>query len=224
MNAELIKQYKPEFDHQLYGGKLQHRDEFGEWHSTRDIWDSKDGQITAVVVDDEYLPFRKALAEGKTVQYNFGNHGINRKDFPDSWKDLDQSIGILADRACPENYRIKPNEPKFKVGDWVQHIELSSTYGSHILKIEEIDERNKSLGFVSLIGQGKTLHSNLAKLWKPEPDDYCWFWDLSKQTPILGQYAEFENRIARKACEYLELKTYSYCEPFIGTLPSNLQN
>lgn len=30
------------------------------------------------------------------------------RDFPNMWKDLDLSIGILADRASPENYRIKP--------------------------------------------------------------------------------------------------------------------
>ena len=26
---------------------------------------------------------------------------------------------LLADRVCTENYRTKPEEPKFKIGDWV---------------------------------------------------------------------------------------------------------
>ena len=70
------------------------------------------------IINDEFVEIRKALAEGKTVQYNFGNHGINKKDFPNKWKDLDILIGILADKASPKNYRIKPEEPKVKIGDW----------------------------------------------------------------------------------------------------------
>lgn len=33
------------------------------------------------IINDEFVEIRKALVEGKTVQYNFGNHGINRKEF-----------------------------------------------------------------------------------------------------------------------------------------------
>ena len=108
MNKELIKKYKAEFDYWLDGGKIQHKDEFGNWEKSRDIWGLKTERIKAIVIDDEFSVYRKALAEVKTVQYNFGNYGINKRDFPNVWKDIDLSIGILADRASPENYRIKP--------------------------------------------------------------------------------------------------------------------
>ena len=35
---------------------------------------------------------------------------------------------LLADRACPENYRIKPKEPKFKVGDWIRDLRDNSIF------------------------------------------------------------------------------------------------
>lgn len=59
------------------------------------------------------------MQKAKTIQFNFGNFGSNETDFPNIWKDLDSSIGILSDRTYPQNYRIKPEEPEFKVGDWV---------------------------------------------------------------------------------------------------------
>lgn len=81
MNKELIKKYKDEFDYWLDGGKLLHKDEFGNWENTRDIWDLRTERIQAIVISDEFSVYRKALAEGKTVQYNFGNYGINKR-FP----------------------------------------------------------------------------------------------------------------------------------------------
>ena len=116
MNKELIKKYKAEFDHWLNGGKILYAsydlDEknYSAWYELHHEckWDYNNAYRFKFIINDEFVEFRKALAEGKIVQYNFGNYGINRKDFPNTWKDLDLSIGILADRACPENYRTKP--------------------------------------------------------------------------------------------------------------------
>jgi hypothetical protein len=50
---------------------------------------------------------------------------------------------LLADRACPENYRIKPEEPKFKVGDWVRDLrdnsvfQINSVNFNSLIKIKE---------------------------------------------------------------------------------------
>ena len=131
MNRELIKTYKTEFDHWLNGGNTQvyHKnDDEPKWWTDKEsinysgvdnfsyIIDKYLGpEDVLVVIDDEFAEFRTAMAEGKIVQYNFGNYGINKKDFPNSWKDLDLSVGILADRACPENYRIKPEPTTTKL-------------------------------------------------------------------------------------------------------------
>ena len=137
MNKQLIKKYFKEFEHWLDGGAVQayyKKDNEPKWWTDKEsidydnidnfsniIKNSLEPDDVLIAIDDEYVHFRSAIAEGKIVQYNFGNYGINRKDFPNTWKDLDPSIGILSDRSCPENYRIKPEAPKFKVGDWVVH-------------------------------------------------------------------------------------------------------
>ena len=121
MNKELILKYKTEFDYWVNGGKiLMH---YGKWVPVAldakwefFITDLEEMGSFGYIIDDKYVEFRKALAEGKTVQFNFGNYGTNKEDFPDFWKDLDSSIGILSDRAHPQNYRIKL---EFKVGDCV---------------------------------------------------------------------------------------------------------
>ena len=127
MRKETILNYEKEFlawckgESILLGAPASMHEKPLVWREVRDLNDWKPLD-TVYVLNDSYSTYRKALAEGKTLQYNFGNFGTNKKDFPDSWKDLDLSIGILADRACPENYRIKPEEPKFKVGDWVRDL------------------------------------------------------------------------------------------------------
>lgn len=205
MNKELIKKYKAEFDHWLNDGKLLHKDEFGNWENTRDIWDLRSERIKAVVINDEFVEFRKALAEGKIVQYNFGNYGINRKDFPNTWKNLDLSIGILADRACPENYRIKPEESKFKVGDWV-------TDGIEVWQHKE---------------NCRVKNQTSWSLWKPKPGEWCWFYQSKREIPTLGNLKYFSDKDS--FCAYstpkasMSVKYFKHCEPFLGQLPTNLQ-
>ena len=114
---ELIKKYKKEFDHWLNGGEVLFYT--WKWYNSKDnpsstFNHSDPSVIKYYIINDEFVEIRKALAEGKTVQYNFGNHGINKKDFPNKWKDLDISIGILADRASPKNYKIKTKELSMK--------------------------------------------------------------------------------------------------------------
>ena len=112
MRKETILNYEKEFlawckgESILLGAPASMHEKTLVWREVRDFNDWKPLD-TVYVLNDSYSTYRKALAEGKIVQYNFGNYGINRKDFPNTWKDLDLSIGILADRACPENYRIK---------------------------------------------------------------------------------------------------------------------
>lgn len=137
-------------------GKLQAKFNGNSWiEAPKDIFAFNYVANFILVIDDEYVEFRKALAEGKTVQYNFGNYGINRKDFPNTWKDLDLSIGILADRAYPENYRIKPEEPKFKVGDWVRDLRDNIVF--------QINSVNFNLNLS--ITNGVYIH------WQPKPGE-----------------------------------------------------
>ncbi len=100
MNKELILKYKTEFDHWLNGGKLRHK-AYGKWEQTNNIWSCRTADIAAVVIDDQYVEFRKALAEGKVVQIA----GLNPV-YKNSYVDME---GDLFDKAI-ELYRIKSEE------------------------------------------------------------------------------------------------------------------
>ena len=236
MNKELIKKYKAEFEHWLNGGELLY-----SYIDDKFLWKSMDeidkniypickrnpfqiSEYHIIIINDEFVEIRKALAEGKTVQYNFGNYGINRKDFPDSWKDLDQSIGILADRACPENYRTKPEEPKFKVGDWV----VNKTSKQRIIKkITSIYSDTVTVGNTE-VGINVMLINDL-ELWKPEKGEYCWFWNKGTTITILEllEIVDDGNRKYFAAMPNIPHSLggyYQYCEPFFGTLPTELRN
>ena len=110
MNKELIKKYKQEFEYWLNGGKLQAKFVYDEWvEAPKDIF-SYNMVNFVLVIDDEYVEFRKALAEGKIIQYR--NLKVNAFK---NWQDL----GNLKFNPNFE-HRIKPEEPKFKVGDWIR--------------------------------------------------------------------------------------------------------
>lgn len=105
MNKELILKYKTEFDHWLNGGKLRHK-AYGKWEQTNNIWSCRTADIAAVVIDDQYVEFRKALAEGKVVQIAGLNPIAHPTIYKNSYVDM---AGGLFDKAI-ELYRIKPEE------------------------------------------------------------------------------------------------------------------
>ena len=231
MNRDLIKKYKAEFDHWLNGGKILYAsydlDEknYSAWYELHHDckWDYNNAYRFKFIINDEYVEFRKALAEGKIVQYNFGNYGINRKDFPNTWKDLDLSIGILADRACPENYRIKQEEPKFRVGDWL--VEIYSGDFAKVLNIYKKDIRVHLLKSNSII----TTESTDFIHWQPKKGEWCWWFSTKNRVPTIGQFLTIETDGNRKYSAtfpntpHPSIAYYDYCEPFLGTLPTKLQ-
>lgn len=105
MNKELILKYKTEFDHWLNGGKLRHK-AYGKWEQTNNIWSCRTADIAAVVIDDQYVEFRKALAEGKTIQIAGLNPIAHPTIYKNSYVDME---GGLFDKAI-ELYRIKSEE------------------------------------------------------------------------------------------------------------------
>lgn len=72
MNKELIKKYKKEFDHWLNGGSLLTKS-FSNCDITlyEEVTDSNSwsNPHRVYIINDEYVEFRKALCEGKTVQH-----------------------------------------------------------------------------------------------------------------------------------------------------------
>lgn len=175
MNKELIKKYKKEFDHWLNGGKLLYADSISsQWN---DI-DSIDAEIFpihkrnpfaineshTIVINDEYVEFRTALAEGKTIQY--------RTEYS-NWVDYTDEKGNICNLFSSSNtvkncyqYRIKPEEPQFKVGDWVRINEPTELlpHQKEVFKVEFIDKNDNLFGEDSSKEYG---NSNYFSMWQP---------------------------------------------------------
>ena len=113
MNKELIKKYKKEFDHWLYEGSLLMSDKnIKTWITlTNNTWNITEQyiDILLIVIDDEYVDLRKALIDGKTIQFYdvVKQHETNPSLDVYGWQDFksfkpDSSFTFAVDR-----YRIK---------------------------------------------------------------------------------------------------------------------
>ena len=220
MNKELIKTYFEEFKHWLSGGNVQvyyKKDDEPKWLTDEEcieyeghdnfnhiIQNSLEPEDVLIIIDDEYIEFRCALANDKAVEY---------LDFKNEWRDLKENCRKL-EGVCLSRLRVKPERHKFKVGDWVIH------NGKYKRVTKAVDGYIDSLdNEVAVIMKEESL-----ELWEPEDEKYFWYKnDLVKfhetQTN-LGLLLE-----SARGCSYYpaEKNFEDYCEPFIGKLPSNLK-
>ena len=199
MNKDLILKYKKEFDHWLNEGKIlyKHINSNAWWNN--EPWDYSPDFITAIIINDEYSIYRKALAEGKTIQYLGQSSNV--------WHEVPEPDFNLH----PTCYRIKPDEPKFKVGDFVKFTDISNKHPQQIIKIEDeivYTEFNKCL-LTQLI------------LWTPIKGEWCWFYDkASNKYSHLAQFNEMWKNKFRSTTD----TPWQFCEPFLNSLPSYLKD
>lgn len=203
MNKELIKTYFKEFEYWLNDGKLLHKDEFGNWENTRDIWDLRTERIKAVVINDEYVEFRKAGAEGKQLQVSYDD---GKTWFDKLYRKISWSKSQLV--------RIKPEKSKFKKGDWVIHNGVVKKVTKAIDGyIDSLDNE------VAVIMKEESL-----ELWKPQDKEYFWYKnDLVKFDETKTNCGTLLN--STRGCSYYpaEENFEDYCEPFIGQLPTSIK-
>ena len=128
-------------------------------------WDNID---THYIINDEYVEFRKALAEGKTIQLN------EAEKFDDSnrgWVDLScKSLGKSTNLFPVNYYRIKPDESKFKVGDFVRYAHANSP------KALEINNINGGRYYFTN-SEMSCLEYELVP-WTPVKGEWCWLYDI----------------------------------------------
>ena len=112
--------------------------------------------------------------------------------------------------------KYKPDEPKFKVGDFVKFIDISNNHPKQIIKIE--DE-------VAYTEFNKCLLTQLI-LWAPVKDEWCWFWDkCTPHRPTLRQYDIFPEEYGEENMFHdSEQNPFDFCEPFLNSLPSYLKD
>lgn len=111
MDIALITKYKAEFDHFLKNGKILGKlknetnwfckcDPKHMWEGNHGYAKSKPREMEYIIINDEYVEFRKALCEGKTVQYYVDGFA--------GWQDV-TTVGNHCIVGV-KNYRIKPEE------------------------------------------------------------------------------------------------------------------
>lgn len=212
MLREVISDNKVAFDYWVAGGSIWRRNcskpaSESEWK--RVPYPNWTGRSTTYLQDDEYAELRKAYADGKEIQLNDGSEPVPRwgKAYPSTTPFHTYPV---------ELYRIKPDAPKFQVGDWVRYIARDGVGASQPLgRVREIDEDRI---IASNIGYKYPTKYFIA--WEPEMGDYCWFSDKLKDKPIIGVF----NGMGSHGRYSSGTWTYRRCEPFIGTLPTNLKD
>ena len=143
------------------------------------------------------------------------------------WDDMTEVIKSIGFVDVKENYRIKPEEPKFKVGDWV--VEIHSTTKAQVLELFGNQIRVKFCYPDAII----TTDSSDFIPWVPKNGDWCWFWDYDNQ-PAIGK----SNGVTPSSenCDFYMGNTshpyniphlfqgFVFCEPYIGQLPSVIKD
>ena len=247
MNKALIKKYKAEFEHWLNGGNLLVRFATAKnpykWYNIEEDFDAKswNGHYGAqYIIDDKYVEFRKALVEGKTIQiYDIIKQHPDNPEFDVyDWKDFKSFKPYSRFTYEPNKYRIKPEEPKFNIGDWV----VNKTSKQRIIKkVTSVYSDSVTVGD-STVGINVMLIKDL-ELWQPKLNDWCWFYDvphydmpvLQKFVTTIGNYYIALNGFNSKHTSLESVPSFEkgisdsynrwkYCEPFLGTLPSTLKN
>lgn len=201
MNKQLINKYKPEFDHWLNEGKILYNIYNSNAWWDNEPWDYSPDYVAAIIINDEFVEFRKALAEGKTIEYlgQSSNvwHEVQKPDF----------------NLYPAFYRIKPNEPKFKVGNFVRYVR------AHAPRALEINNINGNRYYFTNSEMSCVEHE--LELWTPVKSEWCWFYDSkSSKSAALAKFNEMWNNKFRSNTD----TPWNFCEPFLNSLPSYLKD
>lgn len=209
MNKELINKYKPEFDHWLndgsilvkYVNKNQAESGYKDWHEDNNVFESNLDYL--IIINDQYSIYRKALAEGKTIEYLGQSSNL--------WHEVPEPIFILP----PTCYRIKPDEPKFKVGDFVTP--LNRDINCSVWKIDKVLSCNTLASGIIL------LDPRTVQLWTPVKGEWCWFYDNPNKDKYCNLFqfgGESNERCFKTNCG----TPWNFCEPFLNSLPSYLKD
>lgn len=214
MNKELILKYKAEFEYWLNGGKLQAKFVYDQWvEAPKDIF-SYNMVNFVLVIDDEYVELRKALAEGKTIQHISATTG--------EWVDFNKGFEPTPSYtflATPEYYRIKSDEPKFKVGDWVIH-------NGNLKKVTKVVN-----GLLNCLDKQPAIimKDESLELWKPQPGEWCWFHNGTIESLYFYKfhsiiYEGYIPDIPKDIEHIMTAQIFKYCEPFTGNLPTIIKD
>lgn len=220
MNIELIKKYKAEFEHFLNEGKLLTRTKSDFiWNDkiNEDLMWNFEIQDIDIIINDEYSIYRKALAEGKIIQCNIivGQSEQHWYAFKDKqWYDTTEF------KYSIDKYRIKQEEPQFKVGDFIRQTKELGINVSRIYRIKAhisdiLYSVEKNIYDVDAINAKEEYF----ELWKPSHKELCYFTHdtNTKTSATLREFREISEDGFYVDCFGTR---YIYCEPFLNSKPS----
>ena len=121
------------------------------------------------IQNDGYAELRKADVDGKTIQW--------KNTTTNEWVDYKSSDSKLYTLGL-QHYRIKPEEPEFKVGDWV-YAKYTSGCEPTLSQVREVRGRlvvniPNTYGTVVGVRIDKVVDLHL---WRPTKGCWCVFWD-----------------------------------------------
>ena len=204
MNKELVKNNKEAFDHWLNGGELliRNNDEDIWINMTEANWDMN-YKTVSIIINDEFSELRKALCDGKTVQAYY--------KFNDTWNDIIKPE--FKDNVS--NYRIKPEEHKFKIGDFVRHRHSKTC---HIVTNINQGEFSDKISTRPSLSFDDDFSSEYIK-WTPSHKELCYFTHdtNTKTSATLREFREISKDGFYVDCFGFR---FIYCEPFLSSKPS----
>ena len=209
MNLELIKKYEKEFLHMIHGGPLLFRNPSGDWYQhTKELFTLNSDSVTDIVIDDIYRDYRKAEAEGKTIEYST----IANYKYPITRMD-ELEVLIKANHSGKYIFRIKPEEPEFKVGDWIT---VNGPAGTFTECVSGINDDTYTLSGTDICFKSQ------ATKWEPKEGEICIFWDdnwVTKAIIIKFNYINNSNQYTA-----IDNICWDNCMPFTGVLPPHMKD
>ena len=136
---------------------------------------------------------------------------------------MSEPIGEAIKELESLNTTQQTTQSKFKVGDWVVYTGGGYCDGE-ILQITKIDEK----GFCTFGKYNKLYHFNKLRRWRPKPNEWCWVFNDKAHIPVLRKFVSVNNIEAypyKVESEHSNstVISYKYIEPFIGSLPSTIE-
>ena len=198
MNLELIRKYEKEFLHMLHGGKLKYFTG-KEWltYSGVELWTASND--LKIIIDDQYVEFRKALADGKTIEERYYTP-------TDHWGKHLSGFAV-----SPKMLRIKPKEPEFKVGDWIT---VNGPTGTFTECISGIADDTYTLSGTNI------CYKSQASKWEPKEGEVCIFWDIGNMGAVITKLMY----IMSTGTYRTEHSYWDNCMPFTGALPPHIKD
>ena len=109
--------------------------------------------------------------------------------------------------------KYKPDEPKFKVGDFVRY---AYSTPARALEINNINGNR----YYFTNSEMSCLKHELEP-WTPVKDEWCWFYDkASNKYSHLAKFNEMWKNKFRSTTD----TPWQFCEPFLNSLPSYLKD